>query len=60
MITLDNMDSDNFLSGTVEKFNIRTVNIGEPAHVLLNFKEKEPCYEWNLQKVRHRCGLKLF
>jgi hypothetical protein len=51
VVTLDKMDADNFLSGSAEKFNIQTTNIGEPTHVLLNFKEKESCYEWNLQKV---------
>jgi hypothetical protein len=51
VVTLDKMNDDNFRNGLVEKFNIQTANIGEPTHVILNFKDKESCYEWNLNKV---------
>ena len=51
VIVLDKMDEDNFRTGSIEKFNIKTARIGEPTHLYLNFKDKDACCKWSLQKV---------
>ena len=51
LIKLDNMNDDSYQTGSTEKFDAFTNEIGKPTHIVVNYKDAESSYEWYLNKI---------